>query len=197
MSALPQKSFVEMTEEEYLAFERASQFKHEFRNGEVIAMVGASERHTLIAGSTHYSLYGQLRDRPCKVYLETMRVKIRAVKVNTYPDISVICGEPQFADREFDTLINPTLIIEVLSPSTETYDRGRKFSYYRALGSLQEYVLISQDSPHIERYIRQNHDGWLLTEAQGLEASIELTSIDCTLKLAEVYEQIDFSDTEP
>ncbi|MBN8639144.1 MAG: Uma2 family endonuclease [Anaerolineae bacterium] len=197
MSALPKKNHREMTEEEYLAFERASQFKHEYRNGEVVDMTGASERHNLISGSTYVALYSQLRGRPCKVYTNDMRVKVRQARLYTYPDIAAVCGDARFSDDTFDMLINPTIIIEVLSPSTETYDRGEKFQNYRKLVSLQEYVLISQVSPHIERFTRQDNDQWLLTEAKGLDAVIELTSIGCTLKLAEVYEQIDFSDTAP
>ncbi len=194
MSAI-QKRYVEMTEAEYVAFERASEFKHEYRSGTIVDMTGASERHNLIGTNTVSLLFPQLRGRGCKIYANDMRVKVRQARLYTYPDIVIMCGEARFADDTFDMLINPTVIIEVLSPSTESYDRGEKFQHYRSLVSLQEYVLISQDSPRIERYMRQDHDSWMLTEAQGLDASIELTSIGCTLKLAEVYEQITFEDT--
>ncbi len=197
MSALPHKRYVEMTEEEYLAFERASEFKHEYRGGVVIDMTGASRRHNLICLRTAAMLDTQLRGRPCEVYANDMRVKVRQAKLYTYPDIVAVCGEPRFADDTFDMLINPTLIIEVLSSSTESYDRGEKFQQYRKLISLQDYILISQSQPHIERYTRQEDDSWQMTEAQGLETSIELTSIACTLNLAEVYERIDFTDTAP
>jgi Uma2 family endonuclease len=119
-------------------------------------------------------------------------VRVSETGLYTYPDISVVCDPPQFEDD--DTLLNPTLIIEVLSPSTESNDRGRKFQYYRALESLREYVLIAQDSPHIERYLRQPNDEWLLGDATGLDASIELTSIGCRLFLADVYEKVSFED---
>jgi Uma2 family endonuclease len=125
-----------------------------------------------------------------------MRVKVQASRLYTYPDISVACGEPQFADDEFDTLLNPTVIIEVLSPTTESYDRGKKFQHYRRLPSLQEYVLISQESPHIERFLRQPNEEWVLTDADGLEASVELSSIDCVLALADVYRKVNFNDEE-
>lgn len=192
MSALPKKGYVQMTEEEYLAFERASQFKHEFRAGEIIDMTGASRRHNLINGSTYARLYLQLRQQGCQAYANDMRVQVKGAKLYTYPDMAVVCGEARFADDGFDMLINPTVIIEVLSPSTEAYDRGEKFQSYRTLVSLREYVLISQDKPLIERYARQDSGEWLLTTAVGLEASIAFESIGCTLSLAEVYEQIDF-----
>jgi len=184
-----------MTEAEYLAFERDSTFKHEYRNGAVFAAHGANQRHNLIAGGTLSALYWQIRGRICQVYASLMRIKVQATGLYTYADFSVVCGEVQVEDEFDDTILNPTVIIEILSPSTETYDRGEKFQHYQKLESLQEYVLISQDSPRIERYMRQGHDSWMLAEAQGLDASIELTSIGCTLKLAEVYEQITFEDT--
>ena len=199
MAALPQQQPGKMTEAEYLEFERASELKHEYFDGEIFAMTGASEAHNLICMSAAFLLYGQLRGRPCKVYQSDMRVKVEATRLYTYPDIVVMCGEAQFADGEFDTLLNPVVIIEVLSPSTERYDRGKKFQHYREIASLREYVLISQESPHIERYLRQDGGGWLLSDAKGLEAAIELSSIGCRLALAEVYEQVTFveEDDEP
>jgi Uma2 family endonuclease len=187
--ALPKKF---MTPEEYLDFERASQTKHEYFAGEIFAMAGASENHNLIVMSAGANLYAQLRKRPCKAYASDMRVKTRSTVLYTYPDISVVCGEPQFEDAEVDTLLNPTVIIEVLSPSTESYDRGKKFQHYRTLESLQEYLLIAQDEPHIEHYVRQPDHQWLLSEAQGMEASLELPFIECTLALADVYEKVTF-----
>ncbi|MEL6272156.1 MAG: Uma2 family endonuclease, partial [Chloroflexota bacterium] len=134
----------------------------------------------------------------CRGYTTDMRVRVTP-QMYTYPDIIVVCGDPQFADDQFDTLLNPTLIIEILSPSTERYDRGRKFAYYRALPTLQEYVLIAQDEPRIQRYLRRTDDEqWLFTEAAGLGATLAPTSIDCTLTLADVYDRIDFdTDAEP
>jgi Uma2 family endonuclease len=182
------------TRESYLAFDRASDEKHEFIDGNVCAMTGASENHNLINVNITIALGIQFRGRPCKLYANDMRVRLPSHNY-VYPDIAVVCGEAQLEDEHLDTLLNPTVIIEVLSPSTETYDRGKKFEHYRALESLQEYLLVSQEQAHIERYIRQE-DGWLLTEAKGMEASIELSSIGCALTLADVYDKVTF-DTQP
>jgi Uma2 family endonuclease len=188
---MPQASQT-MSEADYLAFERASELKHEYFAGEVFAMSGASEAHNLICTSTSFLLYGQLRSRPCNVYPGDMRVKVEATGLYTYPDISVVCGEAQFSDDHLDTLVNPTVIIEVLSPSTEGYDRGKKFQQYREIPSLREYLLISQDSPRIERYGRQSDGTWVFDDAHGLDAHLALASIDCRLALAEVYERVTF-----
>ncbi len=192
MSAVRQQI---MSVEAYLAFERASEEKHEYLNGEIFLMSGASRNHNRVMGSVYASIYAQLRERPCEAFPSDMRVRI-STGLYTYPDISVVCDPPQFDESEYqDTLLNPTLIVEVLSPSTESYDRGRKFQHYRALESLREYVLIAQDSPHIERYLRQPSDEWLLADATGLDARIELSSIGCTLALADVYEKVSFEDS--
>ena len=145
---------IRMTEAEYLAFERQSEAKHEFIDGEVIAMVGASRAHNLICVDLLRIISTHLRGKDCEVYSSDMRVKI-ARKKYTYPDVTIVCGAAQFADDEFDNLLNPTVIIEVLSKTTEAYDRGKKFKSYRQLDSLQEYILVAQDSPHIERYFIQ------------------------------------------
>jgi Uma2 family endonuclease len=191
MSALPE-THRQMTEAEYLALERSSQVKHEFMAGEVYAMSGASEPHNLITTSTIAILYNQLRGRPCKVYGSDMKVRTPATGSYAYPDITVVCGEAHFADDQRDVLLNPTVIIEVISPSTERYDRGRKFQHYRELKSLQEYILIAQDSPRIERFVRQENLFWQFNEAHGIDAALELSSIGCTLTLAEIYEQVSF-----
>lgn len=191
MPALAQKSS-RMSETEYLAFDRASEIKHEFFAGEIFAMTGASEAHNLICTSVSFLLYSQLRSRPCELYRGSMRVRVAAAGLYAYPDLSVVCGEAQFADAHNDTLLNPTVIIEVLSPTTEGYDRGRKFQQYRALASLREYILIAQDSPRIERYLRLDDDTWQLSDASGMDATIALSSIGCALALAEVYERVTF-----
>lgn len=185
-----------MTEAEYLQFERAHELKHEFHAGEVLAMTGASRAHNLICTNLVITLGTQLRGQPCEVYANDMRVRVQPARLYTYPDISVACDEPQFTDDHVDTLINPTLIIEVLSPSTERYDRGRKFQHYREVSSLREYVLIAQDSPRIERFLRRDSGLWELTDAHGLDASLNLESIGCTLTLADAYERITFVDEE-
>lgn len=188
----PSGEFMRMTEAEYLAFERASDIRHEYLDGHVYAMTGASRAHNLISTYTAASLINQLRGRPCEVYASDMRVRVSATGLYTYPDVTVVCGNPQFADSALDTLLNPVLVIEVLSPSTESYDRGKKFQHYRQLESLREYVLISQDSLRVERFLRQDDGTWLLTDAAGLDASLELASVACTLALAEVYEKVTF-----
>ena len=191
MVALP-KEATRMSEAEYLAFERASETKHEYIDGHVYAMTGGSPAHSLISAYTTISLGTQLQGRPCAVY--TSDVKIKANRDHVYADVSVVCGEPQYKDK--DILLNPVVVIEVLSPTTEKYDRGRKFQQYRQLESMQEYLLIAQDSPHIERYLRQPDNTWLLADAVGLDASLELPSIGCTLKLADVYQKVTFDADE-
>jgi Uma2 family endonuclease len=178
------------TEEAYLEFERASDTKHEYYQGEIFAMEGVSQNHSLITGNAMASIHGQLRKRPAHMYTSAMRLKVLPVGFYTYPDIVVVTENSQFLDEEHDILLNPTLIIEVLSPSTETFDRGKKFQYYRTLDSLQEYVLISQDAHRIEHYVRQSDGTWLFSEAVGLEATLQLPSIQCSLSLTDVYEKV-------
>lgn len=194
MSAVPEQTW---SAEAYLEFERANEEKHEYLDGNIYLMTGASANHNLIVTNTVASLHTQLRKRPCIVYPSDLRVRVSRTGLYTYPDISVVCGTPQYADKETDTLLNPTLIVEVLSPATERYDRGKKFQHYRKLDSLQEYVLIAQDIYHIERYLRQEGDEWLLTDVSGVDASIEFTSIQCALTLADVYEKVTFESEQP
>jgi len=197
MVAIPQEQYpLRMTEKDYLAFERKSEIKHEFINGEVFAMSGASRAHNLITMNTGASLHSQLRKRDCEVYPADMRVKISTAHTYTYPDITVVCGKPTFADNEFDNLLNPTVIIEVLSPSTEAYDRGAKFRNYRKIDSLRDYILITQTSPRIERYQLLESGIWGLSDAEGEDAQITIDSIQCTLSLADVYEKVIFEDNE-
>jgi Uma2 family endonuclease len=183
-----------MTESEYLAFERESEVKHQLIDGEVFAMAGASWAHNMICAYTTAALINQLGDKPCAVSPSDLRVKVETTRLYTYPDIRVVCGEPAFTDDHQDTLANPTLIIEVLSPSTELYDRGKKFQDYRKLASLREYILISQDSPRVERYTLKDDGTWSLSDIEGLDASIELSSIGCALALADVYKKVKFSN---
>ena len=143
------------TPEEYLSRERKALDKSEYRNGQIHAMPGASHEHNVIMGNTFAELHIQLRDRTCIVYPSDMRVKVSSTGRYTYPDVVVVCEEPRFEDSHFDTLLNPTVLIEVLSPSTAAYDRGEKFASYQKLDSLCEYVLISQDRVRVEYYLRQ------------------------------------------
>lgn len=193
MVALPK---TKMTVEEYLAMERASEEKHEFLDGEIYLMSGGTGNHSFISTNINASLHAQLRKSPCRTTTSDLRVQVSDTGLYTYPDISVVCDPIFWTDNHRDTLLNPTLIIEVLSPSTERYDRGKKFQHYRALESLKEYVLVAQDQARIERYLRQPNGEWLFADAAGLETSLELQSIGCTLALADVYDKIDFSESE-
>jgi Uma2 family endonuclease len=177
------------TAEEYLTLERSASYKSEFHDGQIYAMTGASREHNLITVNIARELSVQLKRRPCEAYMNDMRVKAAEARSYHYPDIVVVCGTPQFEDAQVDTLLNPTVLIEVLSPSTEAYDRGGKFAHYRKIATLREYLLVAQDQPSIERYMRQG-DVWILTEAVGLEASVPLESIDCALSLREVYDKV-------
>lgn len=176
--------------QQYLAVERDAQQKHEYLNGEIFALAGASERHNLIVGNLFASLHGQLKGTPCKVYSGDMRLKVSATGLYTYPDVVALCGEAHFDDEQQDTLLNPTMVIEVLSKSTEGYDRGEKFAHYRKIESLVEYLLISQDKYSIEQYVRQPDNQWLMSEVSKLEEGIELPSIKCRLLLSDVYYKI-------
>ena len=177
------------TAEEYLTLERSAPYKSEFHDGQIVAMTGASRKHNLITVNIARELSLQLKRRSCEAYSSDMRVKAAKANSYHYPDIAVVCGTPQFEDAYVDTLVNPTVLIEVLSPSTEAYDRGGKFARYRKIATLREYLLVTQDQPSIERYARQG-DVWILTEALGLEASVPLESIDCVLSLREVYDKV-------
>ena len=180
------------TPEEYLARERKALTKSEYRNGQVHAMPGASRAHNLITVHISGELYIQLRERSCEVYPSDMRVKVSAAGLYTYPDVIVVCDEPRFDDTHFDTLLNPTVLIEVLSPSTAAYDRGEKFASYQKLNSLYEYILISQDRVRVEHYLRQE-DRWNLTEFHSLANVCQLPSIGCELSLKAIYAKVQFS----
>lgn len=182
---------VHITPEEYLAIERQATYKSEYFNGEMFAMSGASPRHVLIVTNVVAELHQQLKQRPCTVYSTDLRVKVNPTGLYTYPDVIVVCDQPQFNDEQKDTLLNPTLIVEVLSESTKDYDRGEKFEHYRTLTSLAEYVLIAQDKPHFEHFVRQPDNRWLLAETNRLEDTIHLPSIACDLALAEVYDKVE------
>jgi Uma2 family endonuclease len=173
---------------EYLAFERQSDIKSEYLDGEMIAMTGASRSHNRIALNVAISLDGQLKPRGCEVFVSDMRVQT-GDGLLTYPDVTVVCGRPQFNDSELDTLLNPTLLVEVLSRSTENYDRGVKFTRYRTIPSLREYLLLEQDRFHVEHFLRQDGE-WLLRESDDPRHVLELPSIGCRLLLADVYDRV-------
>ncbi|MGA9998395.1 MAG: Uma2 family endonuclease [Pyrinomonadaceae bacterium] len=187
MSSQP-KTFI--TPEEYLALERAAETKSEYFNGEVFAMVGASRKHNLIATNIIIELGRQLKGKPCETYTNDMRVKIPATGLYTYPDVVVVCGEPEFEDEHVDTLLNPTLLVEVLSRSTQSYDRIEKFGYYRTIESLAEYLLVAQDEYRVEQYVKQADKRWLLSDVRSLDSTVELASVLCVLPLTEVYDRV-------
>ena len=196
-----------LTPEEYIAFERKALpdseiIRHEYLNGELIAMSGASRAHNLITGNIFGELRTLLRGSGCETYANEMRVSSPLTSSYFYPDVVVVCEEPRFEDEVFDTLLNPIILVEVLSPSTEAYDRGEKFAHYRQLASLQEYVLVAQDKVFVEHYRRQEKQGtapvtgkdWIFTDFQELEEILSLTSIQCDLPLQEIYERVAFPD---
>lgn len=179
-----------LTPEEYLAIERRSETRSEYLDGEMFAMTGGSRNHNLIVLNVGRELSLQLKTRQCEVYASDLRVRVPATGLYTYPDIVAVCGEPRFEDEELETLLNPTLLAEVLSPTTEAYDRGKKFEHYQTIPSLSEYLLVSQDSFRVEQYLRQENNRWLFTAVSGLEGRIALPSIQCELVLAEVYDKV-------
>jgi Uma2 family endonuclease len=191
MSAAP-KPF--LSPGEYLAREREAETKSEYYDGETFAMAGGSEEHSLIVVNMCTALLLQLTEGSYTVYDSDMRVQVDEAGPYAYPDVSVVCGEAEFADEEKDNLLNPTVIVEVLSPATEAWDRGGKFERYQQRASLREYVLIAQDRPRVERYARQGDEEWLLTVAVGLERALSLPSIECELRLAEVYRKVTFPE---
>lgn len=184
------------TPEEYLALERSCEAKHEYYNGEIFAMGGASPRHVLIVTNLVVSLGSQLASGPCTVYSADLRVKVDPTGLYTYPDVVVLCEEPRLSGAQKDTLVNPALIIEVLSESTKDYDRGDKFEQYRTIDSFVEYLLVAQDRPHVEHYMRQPDGSWLLQETNNLEDTIQLKSVPCSLRMAVIYSRIEFQPNE-
>lgn len=191
--ALPQTIDL-VTPEAYLALESQAAFKSEYIDGVVVAMSGGSIRHTRIKTDLARAVGSQLAGTPCEVFDSDLRVRVDTGRY-TYPDLTVVCGESRLADDGFDNLTNPTVVFEVLSPSTEAHDRGEKWSRYRRMPSLRQYVLVSQALPLVELYTREG-DAWTFTEAAGLDATIRLDAIDVTLALAEVYGRVTFDDRD-
>ena len=181
-----------LSPEDYLVLERSSPIRHEYLNGDVFMMGGASAAHSLITANLTSELRQALKKEPCRVYANDLRVKVADSNLYTYPDVVVTCGAERFDDAQKDTLLNPLVLIEVLSDSTEAYDRGNKFAHYRKLESLKHYLLVEQRKAHVECYSRQGDGGWILTEAGGLEAVIDIAALECKLELAEVYDKVEF-----
>jgi Uma2 family endonuclease len=181
--------------EEYLKIERASEIRHEYYSGEMFAMTGASRPHNVIAGNIFAELRAQFRDRDCETYQSDMRVKVDRKGLYTYPDVVATCDSPTFEDDELDTLINPRVIVEVLSKSTEDYDRGTKFEMYRRIPSLRDYILVAQDRVHVEHFQRQDGERWILEDFNTREGTLLLDSIACQLRVADVYTKLTFDET--
>jgi Uma2 family endonuclease len=180
-----------LTPTEYLELERKSEFRSEYIAGRIFAMSGASRRHGLIAGNLFRELSSQMRGRTCEAHINDLRVKVSPTGMYTYPDIVAVCGEVLLEDEHLDTLLNPTMIVEVLSETTEAYDRGEKFAHYRRLDSLRDYVLVGQDKIRIEHFRREGEE-WILSEVSGSEATLHLGSIDCHVAVAAIYEKVEF-----
>ena len=181
-----------LSEAEYLALERAAEFRSEYHDGEVFAMAGGTPEHSLIATNLLRELGNRLRGRPCRVYNADLRLKIEAGGLYTYPDASVICGPVITPPGADDVALNPTLVAEVLSPATEAYDRGQKFGFYRRLASLKEYLLVSQRAARVELFSLDAQGGWRLSEASGPGAALAIPALGIQLSLAEVFAGIEF-----
>ena len=179
------------TPEEYISLERKATRKSEYLSGEILAMSGASLAHTRITLDIATELNIQLRGQKCEVVTNDMRVKTTPIVSYFYPDVVLFCGEPLFEDETFDTLLNPVVIIEVLLPSTEAYDRGEKFESYKQLLSLKEFILVSQDKVHVEHHCLQDTQ-WKLKEFHALQDSITLSAIGCKLSLRDIYTRVNF-----
>jgi Uma2 family endonuclease len=187
MSTLPKSP---LTAEQYLEIERKAEFKSEFHNGEMFAMSGGTRAHSGLAFRLAGLLAPHLDQRGCEGHTSDLRVLIEQSQLYTYPDLSIVCGEPKFADGQKDVLLNPILLVEVLSPSTEQYDRGTKVKLYRTIPSLRECLLISQKTPEIELYRRENDESWTILTANSLDSTLELTSIGFLLPLRDLYRGI-------
>ena len=180
---------VTYTPAEYLELERAAETKSEYRYGQIVAMTGTSLNHNRIVVDLARVLGRELQGSPCEPFTNDVRVRVSRTGLYTYPDVIVTCGEILHDDAHVDTLLNPIVLIEVLSPSTEAYDRGEKFAHYRRLESLQEYVLVAQDTVRVERYVRRGEE-WVLSEMSALDDVLSLTAINCQVSLREIYARV-------
>lgn len=195
--ALPQ-SKLRFTPEEYLTFERASETKHEYIDGFIYAMAGGSSPHNRICFNVIGELHARLKGSDCFGFTSDQKIRTDLLDLFSYPDITIVCGEPIFHDHHKDVVLNPKVIIEVLSPSTESHDRVEKFARYRTIKTLTDYLLVAQDRASVEHFTRQKGKSeWLYSAAIGLQSVIKLASLNCTLKLAEVYDRITFPLPKP
>jgi len=185
-----------LSEQEYLEIERGLETKNEFYLGKMFAMSGASRKHIVITGNIASEIHQQFKDRKCEVYQADMRVKVSPTGLYTYPDVVALCHEPKFEDAAVDTLLNPQVIIEVASKSTEQYDRRIKFAHYKTLDSLQVYIMVSQEQPVVERFIRQPDGQWLLWIGDKLSDELIINCIGCKLRLSDIYARIEFDELD-
>jgi Uma2 family endonuclease len=190
MAANPERRY---TLEEYLELDRTSEERLEYWNGEIFCMSGGSEWHYEIEGNVFAFLKSHLRERGCRVFTGNVRVKVPSAPPYRYADVSALCGEAKFEEiGGVDALVNPQLIVEVLSPSTEAYDRGDKFTHYKSIPTLREYLLVAQHRPHVTRLYKQDDGAWIHTEVNDLESTLTLTSLGCDLPLTEIYAGVGF-----
>ncbi len=179
-------------EKDYLEIERAAHCKSEFFDGEMFAMAGGTLQHSLIGTNVSGEFRARLRGKPCIAFNADLRIKVEATGLYTYPDLSVIGGQPRFVDGEMDTVVNPTVIVEVLSDSTEAYDRGKKFEHYRQVPSLREYLLVNQKEPRLEQFLCQKNGDWLLREISGLDGMLFSPALDVSISLGEIFARVEF-----
>jgi Uma2 family endonuclease len=187
MSQLAERVY---TAQEYLALERAAEHKSELVNGRIYAMTGASVPHNFIAGNLFAEIRAQLRGGPCSVFINDLRVKSSKTTMYTYPDVVALCEPLRLEDEHADTLLNPAVIIEVLSESTERYDRGDKFAHYRKIDSLREYILVAQDRIRIEQYVRHG-EHWTLGEISDPAGSLRIEALGCEVALRDIYDRVE------
>ena len=184
------KTFI--TPEDYLEIERQAEYKSEYYNGEMFAFAGAGNNHNLIAVNITTFLHNQLKSKDCFVYNSDMRLFVESFGLYTYPDIMVVCGKPKFTDERKDNVLNPLMILEILSKNTESYDRGKKFEFYRSIPTLKEYILVSSDRPLVENFSKNEKNLWVLTDEKNLNASTQFSSLDIQVPLKEIYLKVEF-----
>ncbi len=180
--------------EEYLASERESEIRNEYFDGEIFAMAGASREHNQISANIVRVLGNQFVEKPCSVFSSDMKVKIKEIEKYTYPDMVVVCEEEAFEDENNDVLLNPIVIIEILSDSTEAYDRGEKFAHYQLLNSFKEYILVSQYLCRIEKFTRQDDETWIYSKYQSAEHVVKIEAVNCVLPVSEIYRKVSFDE---
>ena len=195
MSALPQTR--KLTVADYFAFEEASTTKHEFHDGEVFAMAGANREHNVIGRNLAIELGLSLRGGPCQLFLSDQRLEANSRGTYVYPDLLIVCDKPEYTSANRNTLNNPKVVVEILSDSTELYDRTTKFRFYKSIASVREYVLISQGEPRIESYVRGDDGTWTIKDFFGLDVMLELQTVPARLPMAAIYEGVEFPINEP